>query len=34
MSEYITVGKIAAPYGVQGAVKVIPLTDFPERFSA
>jgi 16S rRNA processing protein RimM len=34
VSEYITVGKIAAPYGVQGAVKVIPLTDFPERFSA
>jgi 16S rRNA processing protein RimM len=34
VSEYITVGKITAPYGVQGAVKVIPLTDFPERFSA
>ncbi len=34
VSEYITVGKITSPYGVKGAVKVIPLTDFPERFSA
>jgi 16S rRNA processing protein RimM len=31
--EYITVAKIAAPFGVRGEVKVIPLTDFPERFS-
>jgi len=34
VSEYITVGKITTPHGVKGAVKVIPHTDFPERFSA
>lgn len=33
MAEYITVGKVAAPFGIQGEVKVIPLTDFPERFT-
>jgi len=32
MSDYITVGEIAAPFGVRGEVKVIPYTDFPERF--
>lgn len=32
MAEYITVGKVAAPFGVRGEVKVIPLTDFPDRF--
>lgn len=29
----ITIGKIVAPHGVRGDVRVIPLTDFPERFS-
>lgn len=32
MAEYITVGKVAASFGVRGEVKVIPLTDYPERF--
>lgn len=32
MADYITVGKIAAPFGLRGEVKVIPYTDFPERF--
>jgi 16S rRNA processing protein RimM len=30
--EYITVGEICGPFGVHGAVKVLPHTDFPERF--
>lgn len=29
----IRVGQVAGPYGVDGAVKVIPLTDFHDRFS-
>lgn len=34
MSEqWIIIGKIVAPHGVRGDVRVIPLTDFPERFS-
>ncbi len=28
----ITIGKIIAPQGVRGEVRVMPLTDFPERF--
>ena len=28
----IRVGQVAGPYGVDGAVKVIPLTDFEDRF--
>ena len=28
----IRVGQVAGPYGVEGAVKVIPLTDFEDRF--
>ncbi|OGN90924.1 MAG: 16S rRNA processing protein RimM [Chloroflexi bacterium RBG_13_46_14] len=31
--EYITVGTIAAPWGLQGYVKVNVETDFPQRFS-
>ena len=31
-AERITVGKIGAPHGVKGEIKIIPLTDFPERF--
>jgi 16S rRNA processing protein RimM len=30
----IRVGQVAGPYGVDGAVKVIPLTDFTDRFDA
>lgn len=30
--DRITVGKIVAPHGVRGDVRVFPLTDFPERF--
>jgi len=32
MEKLIVVGKIVAPHGVRGDVRVIPLTDFPERF--
>ena len=30
----IVVGRVIAPFGVRGEVKVIVLTDFPERFDA
>lgn len=30
--KYITVGQISKPYGLRGDVKVIPYTDFPDRF--
>ena len=29
---FVAVGRIVAPWGVKGDVKVDPLTDFPERF--
>ncbi len=28
----IAIGKIVAPHGVRGDVRVVPLTDFPDRF--
>ena len=28
----IVIGKIGAPHGVKGEMKIIPMTDFPERF--
>ena len=28
----IVIGKIGAPHGVQAEMKIIPMTDFPERF--
>ncbi|VBB05644.1 rimm protein [Lucifera butyrica] len=31
--NFIAIGKIVAPHGVRGDVRVIPLTDFPERFN-
>lgn len=31
-SELIAIGKIVTPHGVRGDVRVIALTDFPERF--
>lgn len=30
--QYITIGKILGTYGNKGWVRVLPLTDFPERF--
>ncbi len=30
--ELVSIGKIVATFGYQGQVKVLPLTDFPERF--
>ena len=33
LSENIRVGQVAAPFGVGGAVKVVPLTDFEDRFA-
>jgi len=30
--NFVTVGKIVAPHGHRGAVRILPLTDFPERF--
>jgi 16S rRNA processing protein RimM len=30
--QYITIGEIGSPHGLRGEVRVIPLTDFPERF--
>ncbi len=32
MESYITVGQISKPYGLRGEVRVIPYTDFPDRF--
>lgn len=32
MEKLIVIGKIGAPHGIKGEVRVIPLTDFPERF--
>lgn len=34
MNEKLTVGKIGAPHGVKGEIKVFPLTDDPTRFEA
>ena len=28
----IVIGKIGAPHGVHGELKVVPITDYPERF--
>lgn len=30
--EFITIGKVTKAHGVKGEVRVLPLTDFPERF--
>ncbi|MDD2498026.1 MAG: ribosome maturation factor RimM [Desulfitobacteriaceae bacterium] len=32
MEQRIDIGKILVPHGVKGEVKVLPLTDFPDRF--
>lgn len=31
--DEIVIGKIARSFGIKGSLKVIPLTDFPERFN-
>lgn len=31
--ELVRIGQITAPHGVRGAVRVFPVTDFPERFT-
>ena len=30
--DLFTIGQIVAPHGVRGEVRIVPLTDFPERF--
>ncbi len=30
--EWVTIGAVTAPHGVRGEVRVMPLTDFPDRF--
>ena len=30
--EWVTIGVVTAPHGVRGEVRVMPLTDFPDRF--
>lgn len=32
MEKLIVIGKIGAPHGVRGEVRITPLTDFPDRF--
>lgn len=32
MDELVSIGEVTAPHGVRGEVRVLPLTDFPERF--
>ena len=34
MENLIVIGKIGAPHGIRGEVRIIPLTDFPDRFDA
>ena len=33
MENLIVIGKIGAPHGIRGEVRIIPLTDFPDRFA-
>ena len=32
--ERIVIGRVGAAHGIQGDLRIIPLTDFPERFAA
>src|SRR5215469_8958112 len=32
-TEWATIGKIVAPFGLHGELKIFPLTDIPGRFS-
>ncbi|MGE5552361.1 MAG: ribosome maturation factor RimM [Betaproteobacteria bacterium] len=31
--RFVAIGEVTAPHGLRGEVRVIPLTDFPERFT-
>jgi 16S rRNA processing protein RimM len=33
-NDLVTIGRIAGTHGYKGTVKVVPLTDFPERFQS
>jgi 16S rRNA processing protein RimM len=33
LPEFVRVGQVTAPFGIEGAVKVYPLTDFEDRFA-
>ena len=33
-NERIVIGRVGAAHGIRGELRIIPLTDFPERFSA
>ena len=33
-NERIVIGRVGAAHGIQGDLRIIPLTDFPERFAA
>ena len=33
-SERIVIGRVGAAHGIRGDLRIIPLTDFPERFAA
>lgn len=32
MDELVVIGEVTAPHGVRGEVRVLPMTDFPQRF--
>ncbi|WP_338625947.1 ribosome maturation factor RimM [Selenomonas sp. TAMA-11512] len=32
--ERIVIGRVGAPHGIKGLLRVLPLTDFPERFDS
>ena len=32
VEKRITIGKVGGPHGIRGDMRIIPLTDFPERF--
>ena len=34
LRSYLDIGRITAPHGIQGEVRVLPLTDQPERFDS
>ena len=31
-TQRVTIGKVGGPHGIHGEMRIIPLTDFPERF--
>lgn len=32
MTDYVVIGRLTSPHGIQGWVKVLPMTDIPNRF--